>query len=162
MYFPNNFAWDCTVFYPISNKRFVFQPVSTPMFSVLCCPHFRHLLTHRCWPRDRGKSWTSICGSDRCISSSKFSKELWWWEAKGWIWHQAWWLLVGCPQIWATPGSPRQLHSSFHFLRTTVLDLHPHHLSPVLSPQCPPVLGHSSSLTALCMAPRWLWLTREW
>ena len=135
----------------------MFPSVHSPLH-----PHFRHLLMHRCWPKDKGKSWTSIFDRDKCISNSKFSSEHWWWEDKGWTWHRAWWLLVVYQQLWATPGSPRQMHSSFHFLQTTVLDLHPHHLSPALSPQCPLLLGLSSSLTALCMAPTWVWLPREW
>lgn len=106
-------------------------------FPPCIAPHFRRLLMHRCWPRDRGKSWTSIFDRDTCISNSKFSSELWWWEDRGWIWPRAWWLLVVYQQLWATPGSPRQMRSSFHFLQTTVLDFHPHHLSQSFLPSVP-------------------------
>ena len=110
-------------------------------------PHSRHLLTPRCWPRDRGKSWTNIFDKDRCIiSSSRFSSEPWWCEGRGWTWRPAWWLPVACQQPWATPGSPRQMRSSFHSLQTTVWDLDPHHLPPLLSSQGPLTVQSHSSL----------------
>ena len=110
-------------------------------------PHSRHLLTPRCWPRDRGKSWTNIFDKDRCIiSSSRFSSEPWWCEGRGWTWRPAWWLPVACRQPWATPGSPRQMRSSFHSLQTTVWDLDPHHLPPLLSSQGPLTVRSHSSL----------------
>lgn len=110
--------------------------------------HFRLLLMPRCSPRGRGKSSTSIFGRDKCTSNSRCSSELWWWEDKGWIWPQAWWLLVVYQQPWAIPGFPRPMLSSFHFLRTTVLNLSPPPLLGPFSPKPPSpgsqLLSHSS------------------